>query len=119
MAILTLFGQQHQLKDKETPSEQQELLNIIERAQTLARDIPELLPKERSYVVLLLKILTQQQEQQARHSHLTATDTARLENLCAKMETQLQEARMTLDQAAVTCVKIDYRSQEIETNSSS
>lgn len=118
MAILTLFGQQHQLKDKESAAEQQELLSLIEKAERLAQEIPDLVPKERSYVLLLLKILTQQQEQE-RQGHLSDSDVLRLERLYEKIEIQLQQARSALDQSGPSCVKIDYRSQEIETSSSS
>lgn len=92
MATLTLFGQQHQLKDADTPEEQQDLLNLISRAEEMAGDIPDLKPKERSYIILLLKILQEQKniEQSAQYSQ---NHIDRVQDLCDKIDESVEKSR--------------------------
>lgn len=92
MAILTLFGQQHQLKDRDTPQEQHELLEVISQAQKLAEDIPDLLPKERSYVLLILKALNAARESSVLNTK-QLEDLDRLRALCDKIDYHLEESR--------------------------
>lgn len=92
MATLTLFGQQHQLKDKDTHQEQQELLEVIAQVQSLAEDIPDLIPKERSYVLLILKALSAARESSVFNTKkLEALDRVRA--LCDKIDYHLEESR--------------------------
>ena len=92
MAILNLFGQQHQLKDKDTPQEQQELMELIATAEQSAQEIPLLNPKERSYVLLLLKILQQQQEHNISDNYWQ-NYIDRVQELCDKIDDSVEKSR--------------------------
>ncbi len=96
MAHLDLFGHSHQFHmEEESPQSCESIVSFI---QTLAVDIPVLQHKERSYLLLLIKVVQLYLSQKA-HCDQLEEQVDQLNGLCLKIEEALEHSQSVFEPA--------------------
>ena len=93
MIHLDLFGHSHQFHMAEQSP--QSIESTIELIQNLALEIPTLQQKERSYLLLLIKVVMLYQTQKAGLGELEAR-IGKLNEVCAMIEKSLEQSQTVL-----------------------